>query len=125
METVIVQDTDQAILDVLTIVLQSEGFKVYPIVSLNDNFLDIIPKIKPQVIVLDYKLKGLDSIRQCRRIKEKFPRMPILALSCNNDIDQQHKISGFDGYMKKPFDLDHFCNTLKRYVSKKEKDLFL
>ncbi|WP_316814023.1 response regulator [Pedobacter heparinus] len=118
METIVVQDTDSAILDVLTQALEMEGFEVFPLRECDEDFLTVMDRVRPHVVMLDYKLAGEACIKICRQIKEKYPQVPVLALSCNHNIHNEYDLNGFDGYIKKPFDLDLLYNVLRKHIVK-------
>lgn len=100
METIIVQETDPAILDVLTLVLTDAGFNVHPTDHCAPDFLDVIEQTQPHLVVLDYRLDGQQAIDVCFQIKTRFPHLPIIALSCNYNINQDYARHGFDDYIK-------------------------
>ena len=116
METIIIQDTDAAILDILTIALQMENFQVYSVSDYDSNFLEMIAELKPHVIMLDYKLDGKASIEICHQIKAKYPHLPVIALSCNYNIHDEYDKFGFDDYIPKPFDLDLLYRILRKHI---------
>ena len=117
-ETIIVQETDASVLDILTYALQTEGFNVFPLLDCGEDFMELIEEVRPHVIVLDYKLNGQRSIEICQLIKVRFPHLPVLALSCNNNINEVFDRFGFDGYIKKPFDLDLLYKVLRAHIPK-------
>lgn len=116
METIIVQDTDAAVLDVLTEALTMEGFKVFPVQSDEEDFLALIDEHRPHVVMLDYRLHGNTCRQICYQIKERYPHLPVLALSCNYNIDRLYGEHGFDGYIRKPFDLDLLYQVLRKHI---------
>jgi DNA-binding response OmpR family regulator len=118
METIIVQETDKDILDMLTVALEYEGFHVYSVLGYDSNFLELIDQIRPHVVMLDYRFSGQQSIEICQRIKSKYPHLPIIALSCNYNINQEYGKFGFDDYIKKPFDLDILYGIMRKYIPK-------
>jgi DNA-binding response OmpR family regulator len=120
METIVIQDTDQDILDILCVALELEGFQVYALSDTGPEFLELIDKAKPHVVVLDYRLSGADCIRLCGEIKERYPHLPILALSCNANINEVYRQFGFDDYIPKPFDLDLLYRILRKHIPKKQ-----
>lgn len=117
-ETIIVQETDASVLDILTFALQTEGFDVFPLLDCGEDFMELIEAVRPHVIVLDYKLDGKRSVEICHLIKAKFPHLPVLALSCNSNINEEYDKFGFDGYIPKPFDLDHLYSILRKHIPK-------
>ncbi|PTT01863.1 hypothetical protein DBR11_06440 [Pedobacter sp. HMWF019] len=120
METIIVQDTDSAILDVLTQALTMEGFQVYPVLDYDQDFIALIKEHRPHVVMLDYRLSGEICIEICHKIKSVYPHLPVVALSCNYNIDKLYGENGFDAYIRKPFDLDLLYSILRRYIPEKQ-----
>ncbi|MFI5139479.1 MAG: response regulator [Sphingobacteriales bacterium] len=116
METVIIQDTDQSILDILTIALQMEYFQVYSVLDYDSNFIDMIAKLKPHLVMLDYKLDGKICVKICHQIKNVYPHLPVIALSCNSNINDEYDRHGFDDYIPKPFDLDNLYAVLRKHI---------
>ena len=120
METIFIQETDQSILDILKIALETEGFEVFSMLADDDSFMDKIEDTRLHVVLLDFKLDGRICIEMCRQIKTKYPHLPVLALSCNSNIDIVYNKHGFDGYIKKPFDLDLLYRILKEHLVKSD-----
>lgn len=116
METIIVQDTDAAILDVLTEALTMEGFHVLPIQNINEDFLALVNEHRPHVVMLDYRLNGESCKEICFKIKQHYPHLPVIAMSCNYNIDRLYGINGFDGYIRKPFDLNLLYAILRKHI---------
>lgn len=119
MESIIVQDTDAAILDVLTLALQMEGFHVCPIQGEDEDFLGLIDQHRPHVVMLDFSLSGETAKEICFKIKSHYPHLPLIALSCNYNIDRLYGEGGFDDYIRKPFDLDVLYKVLRKHIPPK------
>lgn len=116
METIIVQDTDTGVLEVLTQALKMEGFDVLPVSDVKEDFLSVVNHQRPHVVILDYKLDGELCKQTCFRIKQRYPHLPIIAMSCNYNIDRLYGENGFDDYIRKPFDLDMLYTILRKYI---------
>lgn len=116
METIVIQDTDPDILNSLTMALEMEGFKVCTAINCDEKCLEIIDRERPHVVVLDYKLDGEFCIRLCRIIKSQHPHLPVIALSCNNNIHHEYDQNGFDDYISKPFSLDVLYSILRKHI---------
>ncbi|MFA6083526.1 response regulator [Mucilaginibacter sp.] len=123
METIIIQDTDQDILDILYTALELEGFRVYGLNSCGEDFIELIGMARPHVVMMDYRLSGENCIRACREIKARYPHLPVLALSCNSNINEVYSRSGFDGYIEKPFELDQLYGILRKYIPQQDNTL--
>ena len=120
METIIVQDTDKAILDMLTDALTMEGFQVCPVLDYNQDFIALIEQHRPHVVMLDYRLNGEVCREICFKIKSVYPHLPVIALSCNYNIDRLYGEHGFDAYIRKPFDLDLLYAILRKFIPAKD-----
>ena len=114
--TVIIQETDQSILDILTYALESEGFHVYPFLDCGEDFMELVEQARPHVVMLDYRLDGKRCIEICHLIKAKYAHLPVLDLSCNSNINEVYDKHGFDGYIPKPFDLDLLYRVLRSHI---------
>lgn len=116
METIIIQDTDRDILDLLYAALELEGFRVYALPDCDPDFLEVIDQARPHVVMLDYRLSGEECQRLCREIKTRYPHLPVVAMSCNNNINEVYDQYGFDDYIPKPFDLAHLYAVLRKHI---------
>lgn len=116
METIIVQETDSDVLDMLTYALQEGGFNVYPLLTCEEDFMDIIKQTTPHVVVLDFKLKGEEAMRVLQEIRVRYPHLPVIASSCNNNINEEFDRAGFDDYITKPFDLEALYRILRKHI---------
>ncbi|SMC59290.1 Response regulator receiver domain-containing protein [Pedobacter africanus] len=118
METILVQDKDDAVLDVLSLALQEEGFEVISVNTCDEKkILELIDQQRPHVVMLDIRMSDQDCIDVCKLIKLKYPHLPVIALSCNNNVHEQYNTNGFDGYIKKPFDLDLLYKIIRKHIS--------
>jgi DNA-binding NtrC family response regulator len=118
MDTILVQDKDDAILDVLTLALQDKGFEVISVNTCDEEkILELIDKQRPHAVMLDIRLSDQDCIDVSKIIKKKYPHLPVIALSCNNNVHEEYDKHGFDGYIKKPFDLDLLYKILRKHIS--------
>lgn len=116
MKTIIVHETDEHILEVLTLALEIENYKVYLVKDCEANFLAIIKQVNPDVVILDYRLDGKKSIEILKTIKGPYQMLPVIAISCNNNINTVAYALGFDGYIEKPFDLDLLYRVLRSHI---------
>lgn len=118
MHTIIIQETDQAVLDVLKEALSQENYKVYALQQCDENFMELIENTRPHVIMLDYRLAGAQCLKIFMEIKKTYPHLPLIALSCNHNINTIAPAIGFDDYIEKPFDLTYLYQTLRKYIPK-------
>jgi len=115
MKKVIVQDSDCDLLETITIILEEGEYNVLPVL----HYKDVIPQINifiPQLVLLDFRLYGEECILLCQLIKKDFPHLPVIAMSCNSNIGNEYNGAGFDNFITKPFDVEHFFNTVQQYL---------
>jgi two-component system, OmpR family, response regulator MtrA len=100
---VLVVDDDAALAEMLGIVLRGEGFEP-TFVSDGDRALDAFRETKPDLILLDLMLPGVDGIDVCRQIRAESG-VPIVMLTAKSDtVDVVLGLeSGADDYIVKPF----------------------
>src|SRR6266851_9966689 len=104
---VIVAEDDKAILEVVKIILENDGYIVLP----TDNEHEIYALINhhtPDMILLDIWLAGEDGGKIAKKIKNKkeTKHIPIVMISANNETEKIAKEVGADDFLLKPFDID-------------------
>jgi len=119
METILVQEADAGTLEVLTVALQMEGYRVCSLTDPDENVLDMIRRHHPKLVLLDCWLSHYPGEQISHWIKAHFPRLPVIAFSCDNQIDEEYRKLGFDGYLKKPYDLEVLYKTIRKYIPRK------
>lgn len=100
---ILVVDDDPAISEMLTIVLQNEGFDTVVVGDGNDA-VTAAQEHDPDLILLDVMLPGMSGIDVCRTVRE-FSTVPIVMLTARTDtVDVVLGLeSGADDYITKPF----------------------
>lgn len=121
METILVQEMDAATLEVLSVALQMKGYRVHSLADQDDNVLETIRRYHPKLVLLDCWLSHYSGRQVTHWIKAHFPRLPVIAFSCDNNIPEEYRSLGFDGYLKKPFDLETLYGAISRYLPHKRK----
>jgi DNA-binding response OmpR family regulator len=121
METILIHEPDAAILDILNTALQMEGYQVYRLENHDFNTLELIRRHRPKLLLLDCWLSNYAGKRLCGWIKAHFPRLPVIALSCDNDIDVHYHDFGFDGYLRKPFDLATLYQVIRKHLPRRQR----
>lgn len=116
METILVQEPDAATFDVVSIALQMKGYRVYSLTDQQENMLEMIGRHHPKLILLDCWVSHDTGKQISHWIKAHFPHLPLIAFSCDSEIDHEYQQLGFDGYLKKPFDLQDLYQTIRRHL---------
>jgi two-component system response regulator MtrA len=99
---ILVVDDDQAISEILGIVLRAEGFEPFFCAD-GDKALDAFHKHNPDLVLLDLMLPGRDGIDICQaiRLESGVPIVMLTARSDSQDIVTGLE-SGADDYIVKP-----------------------
>ena len=102
-ETILVVDDEQRIIDLAKMYLEPDG---YLVTSATDGVhaLWVILEDKPNLVVLDLMLPGMDGLEVCRRVRAESD-VPIIMLTArSDDIDKIVGLElGADDYLTKPF----------------------
>jgi len=100
---ILVVDDDTALAEMIGIVLRGEGFEP-SFCADGAAAIDAFHESKPDLVLLDLMLPGIDGIEVCARIRE-FSGVPIIMLTAKSDTADVVKglESGADDYVVKPF----------------------
>jgi two-component system cell cycle response regulator DivK len=106
MQTIlIVEDTDLNI-DLLTQLLEDE----YVLLVAKDGAqgVALAAEKRPDLVIMDIALPVMDGYEATRRIRAKFPTLPILGLSSHAMTGDADKaiVAGCNDYLTKPIDED-------------------
>lgn len=118
-ETILVVDDEKEIRDLIEIYLTNEGFNIKK-ASNGVEALEILDKVKVDLIILDVMMPKLDGIQACIKIRNKM-NTPIIMLSAKSeDMDKILGLTtGADDYVSKPFNplelIARVKSQLRRY----------
>jgi DNA-binding NarL/FixJ family response regulator len=99
----IVDDEKELRLSITTFVNGSPGFRCVSAYSSAEAALKGLPSDKPDVVLMDINLGGMNGIECVERLKAEVPAMQILMLTVYEDTDQIFKAlaAGAGGYLLK------------------------
>ena len=115
--TVLIVDDDQNIADLIRTFLLRQGS--YEVASASDGISALIEvgRIKPDLLILDLRIPGVDGIDVCRRIKsDSANRTAIIAVSGSSEYEERSLQSGADAFILKPVDLERLHAEIKRLL---------
>ena len=111
---VLVADDDRAIRESLARALELEG---YPVVAVPDgaSALEAIAADRPDVLILDVMMPGIDGLTVCRVLRAQGDQTPILMLTARTETSDRVAglDAGADDYLPKPFDLDELLARIR------------
>jgi two-component system response regulator MtrA len=120
MARVLVVDDDQALSEMLGIVLRAEGYDAM-FCDDGSKAQGIFKETKPDLVLLDLMLPGIDGIEVCKRIRSESG-VPIVMLTARGDtLDVVKGLeSGADDYIVKPFKPKELVARIKARLRKED-----
>ncbi|HKG08304.1 MAG TPA: response regulator [Pedobacter sp.] len=112
-------DDDRDIVEVIKIILEDEGYEVSTLTSGID-VLKVIALIRPDLILLDVMLGGIDGRDICRQIKnhDLFKAIPVIMISASHNLQSLLEFPGSpDDFIAKPFDIDRLVKIVKAQLA--------
>jgi two-component system alkaline phosphatase synthesis response regulator PhoP len=120
-EKIIVIEDEQRIADAIAYALKREGYTV-EVVYHGDEAIRKINEFKPDAMILDVMLPGLDGYEILKKL-QNADRIGVIMLTAKEDI--VNKILGLelgaDDYMTKPFDMRELLARLKSLLRRLQK----
>ena len=110
---ILMVDDDTHVLRSLRAALESHGYRVRSAVN-GPMALEACASERPDVVLLDLALPGLDGVEVCRRLRN-WSRVPILVLSAR--VHESQKVqaldAGADDYITKPFGTEELLARIR------------
>ncbi len=103
-QKILIVDDDENIAELISLYLTKECFET-SIVYDGESALEAVKTFRPNLILLDLMLPGIDGYQVCREVRSSSS-IPIIMLSAKGEIfDKVLGLElGADDYMEKPFD---------------------
>jgi CheY-like chemotaxis protein len=113
---ILVVDDVPANIDVLYQLLQTQGVNVLAATS-GEQALAVIEANRPDLILLDIRMPGMDGVETCRRLKEMdgTADLPVIFLTAEDDrekIAEGYEAGGID-YVPKPVEKDALLQLVR------------
>ena len=108
-------DDEELTLHTISRGLRQEGFEVFTALSGEDG-LTLFHDEKPDIVLLDIVLTGIDGVEVLRQIKRSNPTAIVIVMSAYHLVEravESMKLGAFD-YLVKPFALDDMMATMRR-----------
>ncbi|SFL88856.1 response regulator [Pelosinus propionicus] len=122
---ILVVDDEPSIIELLEFNLQKAGYHVLKAEN-GHEALQLVRANKPDLIILDLMIPGIDGIEVCRRLKgqQETAGIPIIMLTARNEeVDKIVGLElGADDYMTKPFSPRELMARIKAVLRRSHKD---
>lgn len=102
-QTVVIVEDDPSISDLVELYLRQAGFRVLQAPN-GERGLEIVHQHRPELVILDIGLPGIDGLEVCRRLRATSS-VPVLFLTARDgELDRIIGLElGADDYVTKPF----------------------
>jgi len=114
-QKILIIEDNKLNLKLIRTILLISNFKVYEAENAEIGF-QIIEEHRPDIILMDIQLPGMDGLTATRRIKatEAYKDIPVIALTAKamEGDEQKALAAGCDGYIVKPINTQGFISTL-------------
>lgn len=102
---ILLVDDDADLLHLMSLRLKATGYDVNAVNSA-ENALARIAVYRPQVVVTDLKMPGMDGMSLFEVIQQRYLRLPVIVLTAHGTIPDAVAATqqGVFGYLTKPFD---------------------
>jgi two-component system response regulator AtoC len=105
--TVLIVDDERTLGRAIKAFLEASGYEA-ELVQSAEQALELLERLRPDVVFTDVKLPGLNGIELLRRIREFDPSIAVVVMTAFGTIEgavEAVKLGAFD-YVKKPLDLE-------------------
>ncbi|WP_316829296.1 response regulator transcription factor [Pedobacter aquatilis] len=120
-KNILVVEDNHAILDVITLILESEAFNVAGL-NKGADFINHVQEFKPDVIIMDIMLPDTDGRVLLKELKENesTAQIPVLMISARynatNYVTNEDVTA--DDFMAKPFNIDELMDKIYALLKK-------
>lgn len=106
MKNILIVDDDEHIGNMLEETLSREGYKVWRAYSGTEALL-LLSRFRPDLMLLDLMLPGLDGEGVLSRVREDGTAVPVIVISAKSEISEKVALllGGAADYVTKPFDI--------------------
>ncbi len=114
-KTILVVDDEGGIRETVREILTDEGYKVAE-AQQGARALDLIGKVRPDLVLLDIWMPDMDGIDLLKHIKDRQPETRVIMISGHGNIHTAvaaAKLGAFD-FLEKPLSLDSLLETVHR-----------
>jgi len=114
---ILVLDDNPDILDIVHETLTYEKFDVQS-TSRSDAIMPLMYEFVPDLVILDYRVAGLNGGELCRQIKStpNFNSVPVIIFSAYISHNDEIFKYGCDAIINKPFDLNELVEKVNSLI---------
>lgn len=117
MKTILVVDDELGSAEVLSLILQDEGYRTFCAVN-GRRGLEMAREHKPDLVVADLMMPIMDGAAMGRALRED-PALANTKILMNSGLAEpavRERFDGYDAFLRKPYNLDQLLELVKRLV---------
>ncbi|HEY7315447.1 MAG TPA: sigma-54 dependent transcriptional regulator [Gemmataceae bacterium] len=120
MKHILIVDDEEAVCWSLQRALQREGHSVSVAASAEQAF-KLLDRQRPDVLVLDVRLPGMDGLTALARVRQMAPDLPVIVVTAFGDLPTAVRAveGGAFDYLAKPFDLHQAIECINRALQRR------
>jgi len=115
MHKILVVDDEHDVCDFVKNFFEERGYSVLTALD-GDTALDLMKKERPELVLLDIKMKGMDGIAALKHIKDIDKDVKVIMVTALEDpgkVDEACRLGACD-YITKPLILDHLEQAVEK-----------
>jgi len=117
-------DDDEWIRDSLTVYFGTEGCHILAVETAEEG-LELLKQQDYDIILLDYKLPGIDGLTFSKKIQEIRPDAIKILITAykNKEIVSEAVSAGIQDFIDKPFTIKTIEDSMSRLIHRNEKEI--
>lgn len=118
MKTILVVDDELANAEVLSLILQDEGYRVY-CASNGRQALDKVAELRPDLVILDFMMPVMNGAEMGRTLRAApaTSHIPILMNSSLQEDAVREHFTGYDAFLRKPYNVDAVLRLIQELLA--------
>ena len=122
MKRILVVEDNETNMYLISFILRENNYEIIEAGS-GEQGVELAIKEKPDLVLMDIQLPGIDGLEATKRIRESEAdgEIPIVALTSYAMVGDREKAlnSGCDGYIEKPINPETFVAEMEKYLTAK------
>ncbi|MBL4675379.1 MAG: response regulator [Mucilaginibacter sp.] len=115
MKRILLIEDDFDVRDVIKSILRLHDFEVFELEK-TDDVVAVVIDLKPDLVVTDFLLFGLNGGKICKDLKtdHRTRHIPVVLITGFKDFAFAFGAYGFDGFIEKPFEINELLETINK-----------
>lgn len=122
-QKILICDDEEDILQVVSIILEKQGYEVTAVNRIEDP-IKLVKRHKPDLILMDLWIPEIGGEEALKILKQHIETsaIPVVLFSANNEINGIAERAHADGFIHKPFTIQHLKNYIGGFLTEGNTD---